>query len=68
MFFSSYFHLIFDLRPDLEILQILTDFGHDGPYYFQDDITTKNRRVIAQAPQESSWHKEENEGTDRIID
>ena len=51
------FSLIFYLRPGFEILQNLTHFGHDGPYYFQDDIRTKHTRVITQAPQVSPWHK-----------
>ena len=68
MCFFIIFPLIFELRPGFEILQNLTHFGHDGPYYFQDYIRTKNRRVITQESQESPWHKEENEATDRIID
>ena len=68
MSFFIIFPLIFYLRPGFEILQNLTHFGHDGPYYFQDDIRTKHSRVITQALQVSPWHKEEHEATDRIID
>ena len=60
------FPLIFDIRTGLEILQNLTNFGHDDSYNSKDNIITKNHRVIKPISPESSWYQEKNEATGRI--